>query len=109
MIGNDHRGVPFHFGGWDGYGEEVSLDVILKYFTAEKSYSTTLSVSEQIVKHNIAHGDIFHRCTKVEWEDLLSFIRQSFGIDVLTMYRTGKGPGQRIKRMLMKLVRALHE
>lgn len=72
----------FQFEKWDGYGMEVPLDMIKKYLTPKKTFSTALSLKEKIVKHNVPHGEIFHKCSDSEWQDLLNYIKNTFGIDV---------------------------
>ncbi len=78
---------PFYFADWDNYGEHVSLDTILEYFKPSQSFSTILSIPEKIIKHNIPHGDIYHRCSVDEWNKLIHYVSDKFEANLSTLYQ----------------------
>jgi hypothetical protein len=66
---------------FNGYGQPVSLDMIRKHLFDPANCGTTLFTADRMIHLNIRFGELYHKCTDDEWEEILKYIEGNIGIE----------------------------
>jgi len=62
---------------FDGYGSEVEMNMLWEYLRmVEGNYDVQLFEVDRIIKLDIPHSEIWHRCTDEEWDEVLKFVEK---------------------------------